>query len=369
MTPCRSTYLVALLALSFAALLASGLATAEERKIEIPFYDAWLSSPHADFTSEPFAHWNDDGAVDQRCAACHSTTGHLDFIGADGSAVGSVEKTAPIEEGVACVACHNKVTGQMTEVTFPSGMVVAREEADARCMDCHQGRESGASINAMIAKAGVGDDTVDAALKFLNVHYAAAAASRFGSEAGGGYEYAGEDYLGFYFHDDYATQCNDCHNPHTTKVEPLFCAECHEEVTSIDDFAFIRSSTGDFDADGDSNEGIKQEIEGLHAILYAAMQTYSEKIVNAPLAYDGHAYPYFFADTNGNGQVDEYEAVRANGYQQWTPRLARAAYNYQFAAKDPGGYTHNPQYMLQLLNDSVQNLGEKVPVPATVRPD
>ena len=37
MTPCRSTYLVALLALSFAALLASDLATAEERKIEIPF--------------------------------------------------------------------------------------------------------------------------------------------------------------------------------------------------------------------------------------------------------------------------------------------------------------------------------------------
>jgi len=365
----RSIYSTTLLSILLAALFGTGLAIADERKIEIPFYDAWLSSPHADFTGEPFAHWNDDGAVDERCAACHSTTGHLDFLGVDGSAAGTVEKKAPIEEGVACVACHNKVTGQMTEVSFPSGMVVEREEEDARCMDCHQGRESGASINAMIAKAGVADDTVDAGLKFLNVHYAAAAATRFGTEAGGGYEYAGLDYLGFYFHDDYATQCNDCHNPHTTKVAPLFCNECHEEVTSIDDFAFIRSSDGDFDADGDSKEGIKQEIEGLQVILYTAMQAYGQEVLSAPLAYDPHAYPYFFGDTNGNGQVDEDEAVRANGYKQWTPRLARAAYNYQFAAKDPGGYTHNPQYMLQLLNDSVQSLAEQVKVPATGRPE
>ena len=364
----RFTYMF----LSFlAACSFSALASAEMRDIKIPFYDAWVNSAHGDITSEAFVHWEeeDDKMVSESCAACHSTTGHLDFLGVDGSAMGKVDAKAPGLEGVQCTACHNKVAGNLVEITFPSGMVVEREEADARCMDCHQGRASGSAVNAMIEKAGVSDDTVNKDLKFLNVHYSAAGATRFGSEAGGGYEYEGLDYMGFHYHDDFATQCNDCHNAHTLEVKVSVCTECHENVKSADDFAFIRDEDNklDFDGNGNNTEGVKVEIESMHAILYQAMQDYAKNVVKDPLMYDSHSYPYFFTDVNGNGKSDEGEAVRANGYKSWTPRLAQAAYNYQFVAKDHGAWAHNSKYILQLLNDSIQDLGQKVKVPATAR--
>jgi hypothetical protein len=271
--------------------LFAGIAQAEMRDITIPFYDAWVSSPHADITSEAFVHWEeeDDKMIPERCAACHSTTGHLDYLGADGSTPYKVDAPAPGLEGVQCTACHNRAVGNMTEVTFPSGMVVERVEDDARCMDCHQGRASGKAVNDMIAKAGVGDDTVHEELKFLNVHYSAAAATRFGTEAGGGYEYEGQEYNGLHYHDDFATQCNDCHSAHRTTVKVDLCVECHESTGEENQWAFIRAdeTVGDFDGNGEES-GIKTEIENMHVILYKAMQDYSAQVLNSPILYDSH---------------------------------------------------------------------------------
>jgi hypothetical protein len=42
--------------------------------------------------------------------------------------------------------------------------------------------------------------------------------------------------------------------------------------------------------------------------------------------------------------------------------LLKAAYNYQVVQKDPGGYVHNPTYMLQLLYDSLESLSLRVDV-------
>ena len=55
---------------------------------------------------------------------------------------------------------------------------------------------------------------------------------------------------------------------------------------------------------------------------------------------------------------------RASGAprQAWTPRLMKAAYNYQFVFKDPGAYAHNPTYATQLLHDALADLGAKVKV-------
>ena len=76
---------------------------------------------------------------------------------------------------------------------------------------------------------------------------------------------------------------------------------------------------------------------------------------------------YGFRDFIGDdgstpGKIDDDEAVYANGYKGWTPRLPRAAYNYRYVAKDPGAYTHNPGYVIQLLHDSLADLARKVPV-------
>jgi hypothetical protein len=35
----------------------------------------------------------------------------------------------------------------------------------------------------------------------------------------------------------------------------------------------------------------------------------------------------------------------------------RAAYNYQYVQKDPGAFTHNAPYILQVLYDSIEDVG------------
>ncbi|WP_119394666.1 multiheme c-type cytochrome [Salinibius halmophilus] len=352
------------------ALLLASLGSAETRDIDIPFYQSWVNSPHADLDSPAFNHWEeeDDKLVPERCAACHSTTGHLDYLGADGSTPYQVDAKAPGLEGVQCTACHNRAVSNMTEVRFPSGSSVTRVEADARCMDCHQGRASGASVDEMVAEAAVEADQIHQVLKFINVHYSPAAATRFGKEAGGGYEYAGKDYVGFFYHDDFATQCNDCHRAHSTQVKVNLCSDCHRDATSEADWASIRSKNSTLDYDGDGEEsGIKVEVETLHELLYATMQDYASQVLEAPVLYDSGVYPYFFNDSNGNGVNDPGEAIYPNAYKSWSPRLVKAAYNYQFVAKDHGAWAHNGQYVLQLLHDSIADLGEAVAIPPIER--
>ena len=65
--------------------------------------------------------------------------------------------------------------------------------------------------------------------------------------------------------------CTGCHNPHTLEIKVEQCTICHDDVSSVDDMKNIRmvSSSKDYDGDGDANEGMYYEIEGLQNALYA----------------------------------------------------------------------------------------------------
>jgi len=332
---------------------------------EIPNLDAWRTSPHADITREAFRHWDheDDKMVPEDCARCHSTSGFQDFLGADGSEAGVVNAKQPTDPahapGIACMACHNEVARTASIVTFPSGVEQQVLTPDARCMFCHQGRASTVQVEQAIAKAGAAsDDTPSADIAFVNVHYRAAAASRFGGEVHGGFEYEGMKYDGYFFHDQASQLCSDCHNVHTLQVKVETCTECHKEVSadSKESLRLIRTSKVDFDGNGDTSEGIYAEIQTLHDQLLKAIMTYGKDVAGTAIAYNDAAYPYFFQDGDGSGAIEEGEAKFPNRYQSWTPRLLRAAYNYQFVGKDPGAFTHNPYYALQLMHDSIADL-------------
>jgi hypothetical protein len=58
--------------------------------------------------------------------------------------------------------------------------------------------------------------------------------------------------------------------------------------------------------------------------------------------------------------ADPDESNRDNSYASWTPSLLRAAYNYTWTLKDPGSFAHNGQYMLQVLYDTLQDIGGDV---------
>jgi hypothetical protein len=132
------------------------------------------------------------------------------------------------------------------------------------------------------------------------------------------------------------------------------CSACHPVVAAYEDLPKIRITPGDFDGDGDETEGIAGEIETMHEMLLAGMQAYTEAQGLPGIEYDSHAYPYWFDDAG-------------ESYASWTPTLLRSAYNYQWVAKDPGAFGHNAMYILQVLYDTLNDVG--VNTSNMIRPD
>jgi hypothetical protein len=263
-----------------------------------------------------------------------------------------------------CTTCHNDESFPdryvVSSVVFPSGATVSLggKDADGKfvaddsnlCISCHQGRESTVSMNN--ALKGLELDTVDAKARFKNIHYFAAGATLFGNDVKGAYQYEGKQYVGQNMHADEKgkmNKCKDCHDVHALEPKVETCETCH----STKDPTTIRETDVDYDGDGDVTEGVKGEVDTLAEALYAQIQTYAAANGGA-IEYKGSAYPYFYG-------------ADGKAYATWTPRLVRAAFNYQYSQKDPGVYVHNNQYIIQILIDSIQDLGGNV--SAYTRPE
>ncbi|MEZ4540911.1 MAG: cytochrome c3 family protein [Chloroflexota bacterium] len=343
--------------------------SAAATNIVIPFYDEWVASPHNDVEGEPFNHWNeeDPAEVPTDCAKCHSTPGYIDHLGADGSTAGVVDAPAPLGTTVECQACHNQVTLTKTSVVFPSGIEITNLGDEARCMECHQGRASTVSVNQRITDAGLDNnlDAVSEDMGFTNIHYYAAAATQYGTLVKGGYEYDGLAYDARFDHVPSHNTCIECHDMHTLEVKLDQCQACHTDVESVEDIADIRmnGSLVDYDGDGDMEEGIYYEIEGVRDLLWQAMTAYTTEMTGTPIGYSETTYPYFFNDTDADGTLSEEEAAFNNAFSNWTARLSKAAYNFQVSKKDPGVHAHGGKYIIQLLYDSTQDLNTAIDTP------
>jgi hypothetical protein len=321
----------------------------------------WLTSGHADAEAEAFIHWDEDGEVSGSCAKCHSTPGYASFI--ETGTAGA----QPIGTTVECDACHSDpdrgIVRDHTDVIFPSGLTVEGLGPEALCMECHQGRESKISVDRTIDGAELpDDDTPTTDLSFRNIHYYAAAADQFGTVVKGGYEYAGKTYDARFSHVTGYNACNTCHNPHSLEVDLSGpCQTCHTGVRDPKDIRYYGSFV-DYNGNGDTVEGMYYEIEAFKPRLYTALRKYARNVLGYPIVYDSHSYPYFFYDTNDNGFVDSDE----EGYDYFSARLLRAAYNYQVAQKDPNAYAHNGKYIIELLYDSIEDLNSRLKNPVSM---
>jgi hypothetical protein len=341
----------------------------------VPNYQDWLGSAHADRAAEAFRHWDaeDPAEVPAECARCHSPTGFRDFLGEDGSAPGTVEAAAPAGGVIGCDACHNAKADALASVVFPSGVEIDGLGPEARCMTCHQGRAAGDTVAADIAAAGVGDDETSPALHFVNIHYYAAGATINAGRVRGGYQYEaelGQAYDWRFRHAPGLETCVGCHDPHSLQVRVETCAGCHQGVAAVDDLKNIRmlaSEASDYDGDGDLTEGIYFEVEGLRALLLGTIRTYAADRSLGAICYSPAVYPYFFIDNSpggeDDGQCSAEESAYGNRFVGWTPRLLKAAYNFQVASKDPGGFAHNAKYIIQLMHDSVADLNGGLSAP------
>jgi len=222
------------------------------------------------------------------------------------------------------------------------------------CLECHQGRESTASVNA--ALKGKDLDTVDSKISFKNVHYFAAGATLFGNDAKGAYLYDGKEYIGAQAHVAAGFDCTTCHNVHALEVKTESCVGCHPGVKDIE---AIRMGGADYDGDGDSAEGIRGEVATLAEALYAEIKTYATA-KGTGIVYDPSEHPYFFVDMDADGKIDVDAKGAVARYASFTPRLMKAAYNYQYATKDTGAWAHNGKFVIQFLIDSIEDLGGDV---------
>lgn len=343
--------------------------TVEPVSKDVPFEALWAASAHAKADAAAFTHWDEETPqeIPVECAKCHSSIGFQDYVGADGSEAFKVDASSAVGTVVTCSTCHNDATKTLSMVKFPSGVEISGLGGEAVCMTCHQGNASMVQVDEAIAKAAVADeDTVSADLGFTNIHYFAAAVARYGTLVKGGYEYAGKTYDALFDHVQGVQTCTECHDSHSLELKLDSCASCHEGVATPEDVRNVRmiaSSATDYDGDGDLKEGIFYEVEGVRALTFEAIQTYAVEVSGSAIAYSSDAYPYFFVDTNANGTADADEAVFPNAYKSWTPRLLKAAYNYQTSIKDPGAYAHGGKYIIQLLYDSAQDLNTKLATP------
>lgn len=309
----------------------------------------WFRSAHANAAAEAFRHWDDDGEIAASCATCHSGEGFRDFYGLDGTEAGVVN--GPIDVGgvVDCGTCHNAGLAQIKEVTFPSGIVHPVQGVEASCLTCHQGRAAGVDVEKAIAD--LPPDEINAELRFINPHYATAAATWLGGYGAAGYHYDGQQYSGRFFHARPVESCNSCHQPHTLEVAFEPCQTCHQADSPQD----IRIARQSYDGSGDTSVGIRSDINANAKTLLEMIEVYAKDVAGAPLIHDGTRHPYFFADANGDGAVDIAEGG-PTVYASWTPRSLRAAFNWKLVTADPGNYAHNPQYSLELLYDSIADL-------------
>lgn len=305
---------------------------------------AWVKSAHADVQAESFTHWDEDepAVIPVQCAKCHSTPGYLDFHGVNGSVAGVVDHPIPVGTTIECDACHADGVQALTSTVLPSAVELVRLGSNANCYECHSGRTSGLDVEAAIGDLDV--DKVDRDLSFVNIHANAAGAIMYGSEGGAGYHYSGKNYAGHYQHVVGFRDCVDCHDPHSLRMTPLQCGACHIGARSTAALPSIRTSSIVYDGDGNVREGIAEEIETLHTRLLENLQQQAQEPVNGGNLFYTEDYPYF---------VDAQDQP----YSRWTPRLLRAAYNYQLVAKGTGSFAHNPDYVLQLLYDSIEDLG------------
>jgi hypothetical protein len=345
----------------------------QAKSIDVVSVD-WWGSAHADETAEAFIHWNEDepAEVPVNCAKCHSGQGLLDYIGQDGSTAFSVDAPGRIDDVISCEVCHNEQANVLHMAFFPSGAEISLQTGDALCATCHSGTTSGTRIDT-VAEGFLDDDVIPDA-SFITPHYAHAAATLFGSEAQSGYQYEGKNYTDRFDHADGVQTCTDCHDPHSLHMKDDYegadlCAACHSNVSDYSDYRNVFVDGIDYDGDG-TIEGVYHEIEGTRNVLYAAIQTYAATTLDQSIGW-ADQYPYLFIDTNENFSLEEDEVAFPNQYATFSPRLLRAAFNYQFSIKESAGYVHNGKYILQLLNDSIQDLAQNtaLDLPPLIRPE
>ena len=308
--------------------------------------------------------------VPTTCARCHSSRGLRRLPGRRQHRPRAGWTTRQRRESVVrCATCHTPAAETLTAVTFPSGAKVTGLGAEATCMTCHQGRASGADVDKVIADARSRCRRGHGRRRPMRVH-------QHPLLPGGGHALRrpGQGRLSVRRRRSTtpasatwtaSTPASAATTRTRTQARWDACATCHPGVKDLPTRAtsgMMSSRNRDYDGDGNRDRG------HLPRARRAARRSCSQAIArygvekNGPLCYGEHASLLVQGHQRQRGHAAPRRQCRANGYKRWTPRLPKAAFNYQMASKDPGAFAHNAKYIMQLLYDSTTDVNERLVV-------
>jgi len=331
-----------------AALDAATCATCHEGAHH-PYFDEWETSMHAKM--------DENHAYDLAyCQPCHSGAG---FVAAYDQNESSLFTDAGSDPGnLTCGACHDSHDatnpGQLRTVaavtlvendgqTDGGGMTVEGHGAGQLCMQCHHARH--APVNAE------GDEIAEGDAHF-GPHHSTQADVLYGQT---GYELVNASFtFNSSGHGEIEDACVTCHVHavpygefaadsasvgHTFLPTTAACEPCHGE---INDFSDIMAKH-DYDNDG-TVEGIQVEVGGL-------MEMLATKMVEADTT-PGDTLVGAVADVDSVlDHLDGMDATSALAVE-----LRKAGWNLSYVANDASHGVHNPAYVIELLQQSINFL-------------
>lgn len=279
----------------------------------------WVESPHSNILLYPAT--REQGG----CVQCH-----------DGGAFAQgAESPADLERdfnvAIDCRACHTgrgQELMQAGEVTIPT-LENFSGGTGAQCLACHNER-----------RAPVANDPERSA------PHPSSQAGVY--TASGGIRAEGFNYGSTTAHVTVENTCNRCHmvqaeqgfSSHTFRVDNVgaACGQCHQNIQDVN-----LQAKNDYDGNGEK-QGFQDEVEGLLNVLQSAI---TEEL-------EGGSFEA------GGGRIVFKDAAGAE--TQVPDEVYQAAYNHTLVTQDGSLGIHNPQFVVQLLQQSYRALtGEDVP--------
>jgi len=316
-----------------------------------PYYTEWQGSGH-NFGADA-AH---GAPVNGGCEGCHEGVAAARRLDGDlsaffGGAPYGTEARADTSEfpimGIGCPVCHDahdatnpgqiRTVADVQLVTANGESPIITEGGVGKlCMQCHHARRAAeGQITDGYAHFG---PHANPQADFL------AAKSAYFGVAPADFAWAGPSHL------NVQNSCKTCHlnsveyNPtdgaitgHSFMPTVDACANCHGTITDFDDIKALE----DFDGDG-TIEGVQSEVSGLMTLLETAF------LANG-LDTTGTDFMGALGDTLRSSLV-----VRESGY------------NYAFVSDDKSMGVHNPDYAIQLLQQSYKHLTGVMPANAFI---
>lgn len=319
-----------------------------------PYLSEWEESPH---NFDPLTSSHGAGA-NGFCQGCHEgvaaairLSGDLSSFYGGGFISERPDTNSVSLEPVVCQTCHDPHSaenpGQLRTVddvllveANGERPIVSEGGAGKLCMQCHHARRAP-------------EPQIQNGYPFFGPHAnpqadMMASKSAYHSVAESDFVWAGPSHLRV------QNSCKTCHlntvefsasGPAVTghKFEPTVdaCVTCHGPINDFDEIM----ATNDFDGDG-RVEGVQSEVQGLLDLLASA------------LVADG-------LDTTGVGIAGALGDTTTSTFKQ-----REAGYNWVFVVDDKSLGVHNPDYAVQLLQQSYKFItGNNIPNAKMVRED